>query len=237
MQTEGPAVSFLDPETFDRLSRKEKKRLLDLPLELDELRLTARLLLAGVSFLEMQDTLQQQGSLLRLADRVLLPYPKRKWVEEIRNPEIAQIFLSKSLKPSARQEIISLVHGGLSGRWMNENLHSNMSAAKIERIVKGYPGNRLPRGWIDAAQKVEEIQTGKDPENEGEEYPSASSKWIVLDSVLAGQMLDKRAACFPESSALERMEQLALLDASLASNVLLETIAQWDTKLQDQTED
>ncbi|UNT92167.1 hypothetical protein [Allobaculum sp. Allo2] len=50
MQTEGPAVSFLDPETFDRLSRKEKKRLLDLPLELDELRLTARLLLAGVSF-------------------------------------------------------------------------------------------------------------------------------------------------------------------------------------------
>lgn len=237
MQTEGPAVSFLDPETFDRLSRKEKKRLLDLPLELDELRLTARLLLAGVSFLEMQDTLQQQGSLLRLADRVLLPYPKRKWVEEIRNPEIAQIFLSKSLKPSARQEIISLVHGGLSGTWMNENLHSNMSAAKIERIVKGYPGNRLPRGWIDAAQKVEEIQTGKDPENEGEEYPSASSKWIVLDSVLAGQMLDKRAAFFPESSALERMEQLALLDASLASNVLLETIAQWDTKLQDQTED
>ncbi len=107
---------------------------------------------------------------------------------------------------------------------MNENLHSNMSAAKIERIVKGYPGNRLPRGWIDAAQKVEEIQTGKDPENEGEEYPSASSKWIVLDSVLAGQMLDKRAAFFPESSALERMEQLALLDASLASNVLLKPL-------------
>lgn len=47
MQTEGPAVSFLDPETFDRLSRKEKKRLLDLPLELDELRLTARLSACG----------------------------------------------------------------------------------------------------------------------------------------------------------------------------------------------
>lgn len=101
------------------------------------------------------------------------------------------------------------------------------------RAILKSPAQRL----IDAAQKVEEIQTGKDPENEGEEYPSASSKWIVLDSVLAGQMLDKRAAFFPESSALERMEQLALLDASLASNVLLETIAQWDTKLQDQTED